>query len=283
MIRREQAARTSTDLLSRRIAELSERWTECGVAACGLSRMPAELSCGRRKAYERSAGLAGVMASWNPGGTAPERPADLVPGTADKLVAASAKLSEMAAHEPVLAGGPLQRERQHWVGDGSRIPIVPRKELCLVPRPGFSRTSIPAFWNAFYTSTAMSSGYSMWRALMSYNGSDAFGRALPWHTWRMVVDDDVLRVAEVASAACWVDLVCSYGVVEDGTLLPDWAKLAGVFDAIHFTWPLIVAAQGLAFMTDRGVMGRALWDVECTLWLKWRFGGAYMTEKLDAV
>lgn len=277
-----QSERTSTDLLSTRIAELGERWRENGIVASDLSRLPLGLSGARLEAYGRSAALANVMSSWNPGRVEFERPVALTPAGADKVLDTSRILAEMAAHEPVLARGPLQRDHQHWVGDGSHIPVVPHKELCVVLRRAPNRTGIPAFWSAFFTSTAMSSGYSMWRALMSCTESDAYGRALPWHTWQMVVDDDV-RIAEVESAVEWVDFVCSYGVVEDGILLPDWARIARAFDGVHFTWPLIVAAQGLAFMTDRYVMARSFWDVECTLWLNWRFGGARLVERFDAV
>lgn len=282
VITSEESSRNSADLLSGRISELGERWTAgVGAGAADLRRTPAALSGRRFDAYARSAALAEAMALWNPGRAEFERPTDLTPAAADKLVAMSRELLEMAVCEPALADEPLQRDCQHWVGDGTHVPVVPRKEFCVLPSVGSGQLGVPAFWSAFYTSTAMSSGYSMWRALMSCQGIDAFDRKLPWHTWRMVVDDGV-RVAEVRNAASWVDLVSSYGVVENGVLSPDWVKLALAFDAIHFTWPLIVASQGLAFATDRGVMARSYWDVECTLWLHWRFKGAHVAEKFIA-
>ncbi len=273
-------ARTPSEVISRRIADLGERWVESGVVSCELSRKPAGLSDQRLEAYARSAALADDMAAWNPGRNelCPPTDMEIAPDMADKLLAGNRRLSEMADCEPALDSGPLQTDRQHWVGDGTRLPIVPRKEMCGVPSPETDRTAVPAFWSAFYTSTVMTSGYSMWRALMSCSDSDAFSRRLPWHTWQMVVDDRVC-VAEVKDAVTWTDLVSTYGVIVDGMVWPDWSKMAEAFDAVHFTWPLIVAAQGLAFTSDRGVVAPAFWDLECTLWLKWGFTGAHVVEK----
>ncbi len=275
-------ATTPSQVISRRIADLGERWVESGVTPYELSRKPVALSNRPLQAYARSAALADDMAAWNPGRTELYRPTDMeiAPDAADQLVAGSGRLSEMADCEPVLGSGPLQTDRQHWVGDGTRPPIAPRKEMCGIPLAQTDRTAVPAFWSAFYTSTAMTSGYSMWRALMSCSDSDAFSRRLPWHTWQMVVDDRV-RVAEVKDAVTWTNLVSTYGVIADGMVWPDWSKMAEAFDAVHFTWPLIVAAQGLAFTSDRGVVARAFWDLECTLWLNWRFTGAHVVEKFD--
>ncbi len=275
-------ARTPSEVILRRIADLEDRWTEDAALSYELSRQPVGLSGRRLETYARSAGLADDIAAWNTGRAEFCGPTamQIAPDLADRLVAGSRLLSEMADCEPALGSGLLQTDRQHWVGDGRQRPIVPHKELCRVPSAETDRMAIPAFWSAFYTSTAMTSGYSMWRALMSCDDSDAFFRRLPWHTWRMDVDDDVC-VAEVKDAVAWTDLVTAYSVTIDGMVWPDWPKIAEVFDAVHFTWPFIVAAQGLAFTSDLGVIARAFWDLECTLWLKWRFTGTHMVEKFD--
>ena len=39
----------------------------------------------------------------------------------------------MADCEPRLGLELLQTERQHWVGDGTPLPIVPSREMCVVP------------------------------------------------------------------------------------------------------------------------------------------------------
>src|SRR5690348_13394224 len=91
-------ARTSSELLSSRISQLVERWTELGVVAGALSRKPAGLSGQRLEAYARSAALTGDMASWNAGRTEFERPAGMtiVPAIADEMVSASNQIAEMS-------------------------------------------------------------------------------------------------------------------------------------------------------------------------------------------
>jgi hypothetical protein len=59
---------------------------------------------------------------------------------------------------------------------------------------------------------------------------------------------------------------------------PDWSAVSRDVDAVHVTLPAIVAAQGFGLRTARGITAPAFWDVESTLWLRWRFASARLLE-----
>jgi hypothetical protein len=131
-----------------------------------------------------------------------------------------------------------------------------------------------------WTSTAAVAERSMWRAYLQ-RWRKSVVCPTPWHTWALLIDEDV-KVVEITSAAKWVEFVCAYPQQMDGYLCPDWVKVAQEFDAVHMTLSAIAAAQGFNFSTPHGVIPPESWDAESTFWLKWRFSGARLVEKVGS-
>lgn len=119
----------------------------------------------------------------------------------------------------------------------------------------------------------------MWRVLLGPDGSMLY--PLPWYTWELEIEKDI-TVAEIGSAAAWAEFVCAHARISDGLIYPNWVNIAREWDAIHFTLPVIAAAQGFHLNTSRGVIAPAFWDVETTFWLRWCFSDAHLVETVDA-
>ncbi len=204
------------------------------------------------------------------------------PGDADALTANAPLLRTIAQHDAHLVTGPLLAKRQHWTRTGRHavsadtVPPPPRRVAFVTPSPTFGeKPEVKPFRFGLYTSTATSTGCSMWRALFGPNGSSLY--PLPWCTWELEVKGQP-RVAEIGSAKRWVEFVSTYHQIHNGFVYPDWPRVAQEFDAIHLTLPLVAAAQGFSFRTPDGVIPPAFWDVETTFWLRWCFSGAHLVE-----
>lgn len=210
--------------------------------------------------------------------------AHIDPEAADAIVAPSRLLAQIAEQEASLTGGPLRVDCQRWTRTGkfnesaipARKPPTRNEFVKPAPRPGRYNDVTP-FDLGLYTSTATAPGWSMWQAyLESYRGSMLYPE--PWYTWELQPDGDEVAVAEIVSATTWVEFVCAHGHGDGVSLVPDWAEVARKFDAVHVTLPAIVAAQGFHFKTPGGLIPPEFWDVESTLWLRWRFSGARLVD-----
>jgi hypothetical protein len=206
--------------------------------------------------------------------------ATISPGEADTLVGRSRLLAEIARFDPSLIIGPMDRNRQHWVPIGRTAynGESPSEEYFIAPQPD-QPAAVKPVRVGLYTSTMSAAGISMWRAFLGAEASMMY--PLPWYTWELEIDEDV-AVAEIGSATAWVEFVCAHARVSDGQVFPDWVDIARSYDAVHLTLPMIVAAQGLAFDTPHGEIPAEFWDVETTIWLKWRISGARLVEKIDS-
>ncbi len=204
----------------------------------------------------------------------------------DEIVARSPTVSALAMSEQPLATGPISRDHQHWIGTKKQVlvdgTITPPSESNFI-RPdqaiGQKPRSMP-FELGLFTSTAASTGVSMWRMYL-----DMFPTSIlhprPWHTWKVNLAADGIPVLEIRTAVEWVDFVASYGRMHDDIIHPDWPAAARDFAGVHITLSAIAAAQGFSFPTRRGLTGPAFWDVEQTLWLRWPIQSAHLVNVVE--
>jgi hypothetical protein len=201
--------------------------------------------------------------------------ATLAPSEADELTGACRLLRHLGREAPALVSGPLDTARQLWIGTAPPTPSpedppAPSRERFIQAQDA---SAVPASTKpsslGLYTSTATRSGLSMWRAHLDlYYGSDLY--PLPWYTWEVRASAES-SILEIASAREWAEFVGEYARDEGGLLYPDWRAVAGDFDAVHVTARAVVAMQGFNLPTARGTTAATYWDLESTLWLRWRF------------
>jgi hypothetical protein len=261
-------------LLSRRIEELDAE------PLLDADWPQTVMSAGERYAAGRLGHFVSVMRRWTDAFVEIEvgPRATISPDSADALASRSRLLSEIEIFDPSLVNGPMDSAMQHWTTIGrSAYNGEPPSEERFIPPPSDQRTAVKPSGFGLYTSTASAAGVSMWRALLGPGGSMMY--PLPRYTWELEIDRDV-TVAEIVSATDWVEFVCAHARISDGLVFPDWIAIAQSFDAVHFTVPVIAAAQGFAFDTRYGVIPGAFWDVETTFWLRWCFAGARVIETI---
>lgn len=225
----------------------------------------------------------GVMASYTHTWPliASPREATLDPGDADALVAGCRLLDAIAERADDVVEGPLARSRQHWIAtarhaDAASAPDADR----FVGAAGHEETE-----NLFckpsglglFSSTALPQGASMWRVFLDL-GSERSIHPRPWYTWELTPEAGELAVLEIATAAEWAAFLERHGVLRDGLLHPDWRRTARQVDAVHVTARAIAAAQGFHLQTSGTRTARMYWDVETTLWLRWRFSAVRLVE-----
>jgi hypothetical protein len=198
------------------------------------------------------------------------------PGRADDVVGRSRLLAEIQDFAPSLVTGPMDMYRQQWITSGWNID--PPSEQCFIAPQTDAPAAIKPVRIGLWTSTAAVGECSMWRAYLQ-PGSDIRGRLVPWHMWFLAIDENV-KIVEITNALEWCRFVCAYPRIHEGCLYPDWVKVAQEFDAVHMTLSAIAAAQRFSFSTPHGVIPPESWDVESTFWLKWRFSGARLVEKV---
>jgi hypothetical protein len=164
----------------------------------------------------------------------------IAPERADELAGRSHLLTEINRFAPSLVTGPLDRMRQQWIMAGlyGGCAEQPSERRFIAPRKD-GLAAIQPVRVGLWTSTASVAGASMWRAYME-PWRNSVGYPMPWHTWEFLIDEHV-KVAEIGSAAKWVELVRAYPRRSDGCLCPDWAAVARKFDAVHVTLPAVVA------------------------------------------
>jgi hypothetical protein len=210
------------------------------------------------------------------------RPVVLEPAAADELTAGCRLLNEIARTDADLVRGPLDHRRQQWIGTAKRsgsaaTPELTRQSFVSADVPGHARPSTKPADLGIYTSTAVGDGRSMWRAFLEI-GTEASLHRRPWAVWDVRLYGDRAKVCEIDSAATWCDLVQAYPIRADGLLYPDWRAIATDFDGVHMTLAAILATQGFTFLTSAGPIAAPYWDLETTLWLRWRFESVTLRE-----
>jgi hypothetical protein len=208
----------------------------------------------------------------------------LEPAAADEITAGCRLLEEIARTDADLVRGPLDRRRQQWIGTAKRtgspaIRKLARESFVGADAGGHVRPSTKPAGLGIYTSTAAANGRGMWLAFLQI-GTEASLHRRPWTVWDVRPDGDRATVCEIDSAAAWCDLVQAHPTRADGLLYPDWRAIAADFDGVHMTLAAIVATQGFTFPTSSGLIAPAYWDVETTLWLRWRFRSLTLREVL---
>jgi hypothetical protein len=192
---------------------------------------------------------------------------------ADASVAASAIVARLRARAPELVDGPIDLAAQRWIAAGSlshhpRRPQLASSSFVAVDHWSPSSPATTPHGVGLYTSTASVDRHGMWRSYLASSGGTLFPR--PWHVWRLEPEPDV-AVLEIATAAAWVELVRAYPRRDDDRLAPDWGAVAREWDAVHLTLGAVIATQGIRFPAGEATVLPPYWDVESTLWLRWRF------------
>lgn len=210
------------------------------------------------------------------------RPLVLEPAAADEITAGCRLLMQIARTDADLVRGPLDQRRQQWIGTSKQsgsaaIPELTRQSFVSADAPSSARASTKPFGLGIYTSTAASDGRSMWRALLEIDTEASLHRR-PWAVWDARLDGDRTKVYEIDSAETWCDLVQAYPTRAEGLLYPDWRAIAADLDGVHMTLAAVVATQGFTFLTSAGPLAATYWDIESTLWLRWRFDSVTVRE-----
>jgi hypothetical protein len=229
--------------------------------------------------------FADVMSSWTDALTEEwvDREIPIAPAIADGIVADSALLKEIAASDPSLVAGPMDRRKQYWTPGGfaAMTGEAPSRARFIAVDESWPVRVKPSQFG-LYTSTGASTGPSMWRLLLGLGGTvGSWPRTLGCYTWALDVEQNV-RVAEIVTASDWVQLVCAHPYLDGDRVLPNWVNIAKRFDAIHFTLPVIAALQALSVRAGDAIIPAAYWDVETTFWLNWRFSGVHLLESPNA-
>jgi hypothetical protein len=211
-----------------------------------------------------------------------EQPVVLDPADADAITAGCRLLEEIARENPDLVRGPLDTRRQQWIGTASADAGVAPPELTRQAFVGAgarrgTQPSTKPFGLGLYSSTATGDGRSMWRVFLDI-GRERSLHPRPWSVWDLRLDSDRANVCEITSAAAWCALVQTCPTHAGGRLYPDWHAIASDFDGIHMTLAAIVATQGFTLQTVAGPIAPTYWDLESTLWLRWRFESASLRE-----
>ena len=201
---------------------------------------------------------------------------------ADSITSRCRLLQALSLEEPFLTRGPLSQNRQHWIrAQRSRPQSAVPSEASFVGAQeaavALARTQPRKV--GIYTSTAAKNGHGMWRAFLECGTEGSLHRR-PWAVWHLQPEPNVV-VLDIDSAQAWRDLVERYPRVVGDYMYPHWPRVASEFDAVHVTLPAIVATQAFALPASPHPVAPAYWDVETTLWLRWRFTSATQIEVVD--
>jgi hypothetical protein len=194
---------------------------------------------------------------------------------ADDIVCQSCLIAKIGRFAPDLVSGPVDLRRQQWIKIAAEYRDAPDERQFNSPDPSSAPVVQPLGFG-LWTSTANVAKTSMWRAYLEPSRHMG-GYPDPWHTWQLVVQKNG-RVAEITNATRWVELVSAYPRSAGRHIFPDWVKIAKKWDGVHVTLAAIVATQGFSFETEAGLIPPAFFDVESTVWLKWRFAGARLVD-----
>jgi hypothetical protein len=201
------------------------------------------------------------------------------PEQADYLVSQSRLIRILAAEQPRLVDGPLDRSEQHWISTGRALveaSTLSRSKF-MVPSPTDSpRPSGPnRAVGGLFTSTPSETGRSMWEIYMDARiGSSS--RRKPLQVWSLEVGEGA--VTEISSVKDWVSFVVTNGFARDGMIYVDWSVAARNVVGVHMTVRAIAAIQGFCFETRDGLIAPEFWDVEQTFWLRWAFRSVALRE-----
>lgn len=190
----------------------------------------------------------------------------------DTLVNGCQLVRRISARAPSLISGPLERRSQLWTV-AAQTHLAPRRRasapvrerlgpIAPVESPQVKPTKV-----GFYTSSAIPGSHlSSWQIYLEHYGGTLFPK--PWQTYRLPTIADA-RVAEVGSAQTWVELVARYPTRQGRAMYPDWHKLAQDYDAVHLSFAVIIAMQGIRLSVGESFIMESYWDVETTFWLNW--------------
>jgi hypothetical protein len=192
---------------------------------------------------------------------------------ADAAVATSRLLARLDAIAPQIVSGSLDRYSQYWISTENFPWLKPRDPLLsedtfVAAGNGIAPSAKP-FYVGLYTYTGFAGSRGMWRAYIE-NAVSGTGFERPWHIWKICANPSA-RVWEANTASVWADLSIRYPLIENGLIYPNWPAIAEDYDAVHLTARAVAAIQGVRVSTESGLLAPSYWDVESTLWLRWRF------------
>lgn len=191
-------------------------------------------------------------------------------------------MARLADAVPEIVTGPLRFDSQYWVGTG-KPSFVPGGELTPKESTFISVSDATAmdpstkpFGVGLFTSTGVLGTHGMWRIYLDLKRGSTL-HPLPWYTWAVEPHRHAI-VHEITTATEWVNFVLSHPRQEHELIFPNWESVAHHYDAVHMTLRAIGATQGLYCQTEQGIVAAPYWDMESTMWLRWRFGSARLVE-----
>lgn len=203
---------------------------------------------------------------------------------ADAVVSASRLISRLGAAESALGDGSVMGRPQYWIATGTlpwlppRAPVLSPERLIAPPSEERPRRAKP-LGHGLYTSTGFSGTQGMWRIYLDL-GHYSANFPYPWNVWRNEIDLDA-NIFDVTTAARWEELLLSYPTAYEGLVYPDWHAIGSDWDAVHVTARAIAAIQGMRIQTSEGTLAPSYWDVETTVWLRWRFTTTELVETVS--
>lgn len=158
----------------------------------------------------------------------------------------------------------LDRKRQIWVSpDGS-----PPTHVSFRPDLRPFGDKVPKPRRALWTSTSVGTCPGSWILYLRW-GEDR--RPPPYHPWRLEVAPTA-HVYEVHEPQAWHSLCMAFPLYgPDNLIMPDWRKVAQVWDGVHLSVGGLLTTEQLYWHTQQGWTHLFGWSVESTVWLRWAF------------
>jgi len=143
----------------------------------------------------------------------------------------------------------------------------------------------PAITNRRLPSALLDGAF--WAAPM-FAGADAWAlhgehdRTRSPHRYEVHFDPDTVRVAHIASAEDWFELLSAHPLIHGDTLFPDWPSIATEWDAVHVSINGLLCAQplnshvpyddsdpsGFTHSQSGPYVGLGEWTVPSAAWLR---------------
>jgi hypothetical protein len=211
--------------------------------------------------------------------TKASEPPIIEPKTSDNITGSSKTIKRITKAAPEFVTGPLVQGAQAWTGAGGesyfnqyRPRQVELAERFFKPLP-LAKTRLktkPRDGGLFTSTLVPGSTTTMWLMYQEPFGDHNPLFPKPWRTYQTTTSKKA-RIYEANCAKSYANLVEQYALEDEGLLYPNWEDISRDYDAVHVTISTIIAIQGLRLATTKGIIADAYWDVEQTLWLKWRF------------
>jgi hypothetical protein len=191
----------------------------------------------------------------------------------DAIVACCTLLERIHSQTPELmakkaAPNQLWTVTSGAAGSANRTRQRPPAGRFLLPTTTTTPSAKPTY-GGFYTSPRLpEEGTSMSLGYLRRWGGTLFER--PWMTYALTPVQDAI-IFQICTGSDWQAHVERFPLKHGNFVYPDWRKIASAYDAVRIGLSSVVATQGVPLNSSLGLIAAAYWDVETTIWLRWRF------------